>query len=43
MLMILYYISESAEDLQKVLHNLKGFLDKWILIINTSKTRIAML
>ena len=37
------FLSESAEDLQKVFHILKGFMDKWNLIINTRKTKIAML
>ena len=34
--------SETAEGLQKGLHILKDYCDKWKLIINTSKTKIMV-
>ena len=35
-------LSETAEGLQKGLHILKDYCDKWKLIINTSKTKIMV-
>ena len=47
LLLLLYaddivFFSESADGLQKGLHILKGYCDKWKLIINTSKTKMMV-
>ena len=36
---IIIIFSESAEGLQKGLDILKGYCDKWKLIVNTNKTK----
>ena len=47
LLLLLYcgdivFFSENAEGLQKGLHILKGYCDKWKLIINTCKIKIMV-
>ena len=47
LLLLLYaddivFFSETAEGLQKGLHILKEYCDKWKLIINTSNTKLMV-